>query len=153
VVAEALVRSGLDASQLVLEITESVLLEDADGPKEALRAVKDIGVRLVLDDFGTGYSSLGYLKQLPLDGLKIDRQFVSGLGSDPDDTAIVSAVAGMARGLGLTVIAEGVETPAQRDALRDLGCQRGQGFLFARPLAPEDFRALVAQRGPVLDPG
>jgi diguanylate cyclase (GGDEF)-like protein len=153
VVAEALVRSGLEPSQLVLEITESVLLEDADGPKDALLAVKEIGARLVLDDFGTGYSSLGYLKRLPLDGLKIDRQFVRGLGENPEDTAIVSAVAGMAHGLGLTVIAEGVETPAQRDALRDLGCQRGQGFLFSRPLAPAAFRTLAAQPGRVPDPG
>ena len=143
VVEEALAVSGLDAANLVLEITESVLLEDADAPVQTLRTLRDLGVRLVLDDFGTGYSSLGYLKRLPLDGLKIDRQFVDGLGTDSDDTAIVSAVAGMARGLGLTVIAEGVETAAQAEALRALGCQRGQGYLYARPLAPEAFSEQV----------
>jgi diguanylate cyclase (GGDEF)-like protein len=152
VVEEALVRSGLDPANLVLEITESVLLEDAEAPAQTLRAVKDLGVRLVLDDFGTGYSSLGYLKRLPLDGLKIDRQFVDGLGTDSDDTAIVSAVTGMARGLGLEVIAEGVETVAQRDALRDLGCQRAQGFLFGRPVPAESFRAMTAGAGRVPRP-
>jgi diguanylate cyclase (GGDEF)-like protein len=146
VVAEALERSGLDPANLVLEITESVLLEDADTPKDTLRAVKDLGVRLVLDDFGTGYSSLGYLKRLPLDGLKIDRQFVAGLGTDSDDTAIVSAVTGMAHGLGLTVIAEGVETEGQRDALRALGCQRAQGYLFWRPVSAAAFRMLAVPR-------
>jgi EAL domain-containing protein (putative c-di-GMP-specific phosphodiesterase class I) len=121
-----------------------VLLEDAAGPKVTLREIKDLGVHLVLDDFGTGYSSLGYLKRLPLDGIKIDRSFVSGLGSDPDDSAIVSAVAGMATGLGLQVIAEGVQSEGQADELRRMGCGRAQGFHYARPLPPALIRAHLA---------
>jgi diguanylate cyclase (GGDEF)-like protein len=144
VVADTLAQTGLDPALLALEITESVLLEDAAGPKVTLREIKDLGVHLVLDDFGTGYSSLGYLKRLPLDGIKIDRSFVSGLGSDPDDSAIVSAVAGMATGLGLQVIAEGVQSEGQADELRRMGCGRAQGFHYARPLPPALIRAHLA---------
>jgi diguanylate cyclase (GGDEF)-like protein len=146
-VRRALGRARLEAPLLALEITESVLLEDADGPKETLRALKALGTKLILDDFGTGYSSLGYLKRLPLDGLKIDRSFVAGLGADHEDSAIVSAVAGMAAGLGLTVTAEGVETAAQAAELRALGIQRAQGFTFARPMSAEEFRRLPVRLG------
>ena len=146
-VQRALERSGLEPPLLALEITESVLLEDADGPKETLRALKALGARLILDDFGTGYSSLGYLKRLPLDGLKIDRSFVAGLGADHEDSAIVSAVAGMAAGLDLTVTAEGVETAAQAAELRRLAVQQAQGFHFGRPMPAEDFRRLPARLG------
>ncbi|MEA2296685.1 MAG: hypothetical protein QOE86_4324, partial [Solirubrobacteraceae bacterium] len=145
-VAAAITTTGLDPARLALEITESVLLEDSEAAHATLKALKSLGVQIVLDDFGTGYSSLGYLKRLPLDGLKIDRSFVGGLGTDADDSAIVSAVAGMAGSLGLMIIAEGVETLAQVDELRRLDCQRAQGFHFAGPLEPAAFEAMVAPR-------
>ena len=143
-VADAITRSRLEPGRLALEITEGTLLEDSDAARGTLKALKALGVQLVLDDFGTGYSSLGYLKRLPLDGLKIDRSFVDGLGTDADDSAIVSAVAGMAASLGLTLIAEGVETDAQLAELRRLACERAQGFLFGRPMGPRGFARLVA---------
>jgi diguanylate cyclase (GGDEF)-like protein len=146
-VAAAITDSGLDPDLLALEITEGVLLGDSDASRGTLKALKALGVHLVLDDFGTGYSSLGYLKRLPLDGIKIDRSFVDGLGTDADDSAIVSAVAGMANSLGLTLIAEGVESLAQVKELQQLACQRAQGFHFARPMDPDAFRALIDPRG------
>jgi len=151
-VAAAITESRLDPVLLALEITEGVLLEDSESSRGTLKALKALGVHLVLDDFGTGYSSLGYLKRLPLDGIKIDRSFVDGLGTDADDSAIVSAVAGMAASLGLTIIAEGVETPAQVRELQRLDCQRAQGFHFARPLVPEAFRTLIRGRNTIAAP-
>jgi EAL domain-containing protein (putative c-di-GMP-specific phosphodiesterase class I) len=100
-----------------------------------------MGVRLVLDDFGTGWSSLGYLKRFPLDGLKIDREFVDGLGTEPEDTAIVSAVLSMARALELEVVAEGVETDAQLAWLREHGCGFAQGYLLGRPMPAAELAA------------
>jgi EAL domain-containing protein (putative c-di-GMP-specific phosphodiesterase class I) len=146
VVAAAITSSRLDPGLLALEITEGILLEDSDAARGTLKALKALGVSLWLDDFGTGFSSLGYLKRLPLDGLKIDRSFVDGLGTDADDTAIVAAVAGMARALGLEIIAEGIENAAQLGELQRLACQCGQGFHFARPLPAEAFRELVSGR-------
>jgi diguanylate cyclase (GGDEF)-like protein len=135
-VAKALEESGLDPSRLNLEITETVLIQDTETALEALRSLKELGVGLVLDDFGTGYSSLGHVKRFPIDVLKIDRSFVSGLGQDSEDHAIVSAVLSMGRALGVEVVAEGVETDDQAKHLRSLGCDLAQGFLFARPLSP-----------------
>jgi diguanylate cyclase (GGDEF)-like protein len=146
-VRDALERAGLDAPLLELEITESSIIEEADRPQANVLGLRDLGAKLVLDDFGTGYSSLTYLKRFPLDGLKIDRSFTDGLGVDSDDTAIVSAVAGMARGLGLAVTAEGVEHAAQALELRRLGCRRAQGYHYARPMPLADFRAFVARSG------
>jgi EAL domain-containing protein (putative c-di-GMP-specific phosphodiesterase class I) len=137
--------TGLDPRQLKLEITESVVMQDANATIDTLQALKAIGVRVAIDDFGTGYSSLSYLKRLPVDTLKIDRSFVNGLGHDAQDTAIVDSVVALARTLELSVTGEGVETNAQAQHLRDLGCQRGQGFLFARPLPPEDLERLLIQ--------
>jgi diguanylate cyclase (GGDEF)-like protein len=141
-VAAALERSGLDPSWLLLELTESALVEEADSPLPVLEELKALGVALVLDDFGTGYSSLSYLQRFPLDGLKIDRAFVSDMTTDGRVAALVQAVVTMARTLGLTVVPEGIETEAQREALVELGCRYGQGFLFGRPapsseLAPQ----------------
>jgi EAL domain-containing protein (putative c-di-GMP-specific phosphodiesterase class I) len=129
-----LARHGVPARLLGLEITESVLLDERAGDiAPRLEALRALGHPVAIDDFGTGYSSLGYLKQLPLDKLKLDRTFVRALPGDRADAAIVTAVLAMARGLDLEVIAEGVETEAQRDFLLAAGCDLVQGFLYARP--------------------
>ncbi|MEP7379287.1 MAG: EAL domain-containing protein [Chloroflexota bacterium] len=130
----ALEESGLPANNLALEITESMLLADQTAAIGALRTLRAAGVRIVIDDFGTGYSALSYLNQLPVDGLKIDKSFVLGLGREREKSAIVRATIAFARGLGLIVTAEGIETEAQLRQLVGLHCDRGQGFLFARPL-------------------
>jgi diguanylate cyclase (GGDEF)-like protein/PAS domain S-box-containing protein len=143
-VAEALESTGTDPSQVWLEITESVLTGDTETTIGALRALKALGVRLSVDDFGTGYSSLLYLKRFPVDTLKVDRAFVAGLGTHPEDTAIVAGVVRLAQTLGLTAIAEGVETEEQRAALLALGCDLAQGYLFGHPEPPEDLDGLTA---------
>ncbi len=129
----ALERGGLEPSSLCLEITETALMADPAAGLKVLQDLRALGVRLAIDDFGTGYSSLSYLKRFPVDVLKIDRSFVDGLGEDPEDTAIVTAIISLSRALGLRVVAEGVETRRQLDELRRLGCDRAQGFMFARP--------------------
>jgi diguanylate cyclase (GGDEF)-like protein len=135
-VGELLDAVGLDPRALCVEITESVLMEDAD--VGALKALKSIGVRVSVDDFGTGYSSLGYLRRFPVDEVKIDRSFVARLGTDPADAAIVAAVVSLGHALGISVVGEGVETEAQRDELRELGADAAQGFLFAPPQPAPD---------------
>ena len=137
VVANILASSGLEPGGLVLEITESVLMRDAAYTIAVLRALKALGLGLSVDDFGTGYSSLAYLKKFPVDILKIDKSFVDGLGTDDDDSAIVDATITLARSLGLTTVAEGVETAIQEQTLTRLGCNRAQGFLFCRPQPAE----------------
>jgi EAL domain-containing protein (putative c-di-GMP-specific phosphodiesterase class I) len=139
-VRAALSASGLPPRVLGLELTETALMDDAGPRIDALVALRGVGVRLVIDDFGTGYSSLARLRRLPLDGLKIDRSFVSGLGSVAVDTAIVEAVLTMAAALRLPVVAEGVETHEQARMLRNLGCPRSQGFLHGRPMGPDELR-------------
>jgi diguanylate cyclase (GGDEF)-like protein/PAS domain S-box-containing protein len=146
-VARALQESGIDPSCLCLEITESVLLEEPEAVSETIRRVARMGVRFVLDDFGTGYSSLAYLSGLPIDGLKVDRSFVEKLGINQRSTAITTAIVRMAQALALEVIAEGVETPAQLRALRDLRCELAQGFLFHRPLPAEAISELLREEG------
>ena len=138
-VSDAIRRNRLPSGSLTFEITETVLMEDVDLSIESLVGLKALGARLAVDDFGTGYSSLAYLKRLPLDTLKIDRAFVDGLGTDPNDSAIVAAIVGVARALGLAVTAEGVETDVQWEELRRLGCDYAQGFRFSRPLPAEEF--------------
>jgi diguanylate cyclase (GGDEF)-like protein len=125
---------------LELELTESLIMEDVKHSVATLRAIRDLGVTVAIDDFGTGFSSLSYLSRLPLDTLKIDRAFVADLGQDAEAKAIVAAVLTMARALGLRVVAEGVETPAQRDLLVQMGCDELQGYLFAKPMSA---RAIV----------
>ena len=133
-IESALAVSGLPADCLTLEITESMMLGDETKSIAALRELRRIGVHIVIDDFGTGYSALSYLNQLPVDGLKIDRSFVQGLGIEREKTAIVSATIAFAHSLGLAVTAEGIETEEQLQHLIALECNLGQGFLFARPL-------------------
>jgi len=142
-VAEALQRHGLDPHRLMFEITESVLIEDAERTVEVFRTLRDLGVRLAIDDFGTGYSTLLYLKRFPADVVKVDRSFVDGLGQDPGDSAIVAAVVRLAHELDLAVIAEGVETAEQLAHLRHLGCEQGQGFLWSRPVPPDAMAAML----------
>lgn len=143
-VAQALSEHGLPADLLELELTESILLRDADDALLRVRALAELGVRLAIDDFGTGYSSLGYLKRLPIARLKIDRSFVAGLPSDHSDAGIVRAVMQLAQALQLRVVAEGVETPAQRQFLREAGCDEYQGFLFAAALESLAFEQRLA---------
>ncbi|MEQ1592680.1 MAG: EAL domain-containing protein [Thiobacillaceae bacterium] len=150
VIQDALQASGLPAASLVIELTESLLMENAQTNIDMLRAIKALGVRLSMDDFGTGYSSLSYLKLFPLDELKIDQIFVRNLPDDTGNAAIVGAVIAMARGLGLTVTAEGVETPAQMSFLKMHGCDLFQGFLFSRALPLPEFTALLTQKNNAL---
>ncbi|HEV7662291.1 MAG TPA: EAL domain-containing protein, partial [Chloroflexota bacterium] len=137
-VRQALRTAQLEPSSLKLELTESVIMQDAEATDTTLHALKALGIGLAIDDFGTGYSSLAYLKRFPVDTLKIDRSFVDGLGTDPQDTAIVQSIVALAQALGLSVTGEGVETTGQRDGLKSLGCDRAQGFLFARPCPAYD---------------
>jgi diguanylate cyclase (GGDEF)-like protein len=143
-IAGVLEHTGLPAACLKLEITESVIMQDAPSTLARLQALKDLGVQLAIDDFGTGYSSLGYLKRFPVDVLKIDQTFVRGICDDPEDGAIVRAIVTVAHNLELSVTAEGIETVEQLELLRELGCERGQGYLFARPLAADPLAALFA---------
>ena len=133
-------------SSLGLEITESVLMNDVSSPRSTLEALRARGVRVLLDDFGTGYSSLSRLKGVPVDAIKVDRSFVDGLGAEDEDTAIVIAIVDIANSLGLGAIAEGVETRAQLDALRELGCDGAQGYLFAAPMSADGLRGPPRRR-------
>ena len=143
-VAAVLDAAGLPAALLELELTESILIRDADEALQRLRALDRLGVQLAIDDFGTGYSSLGYLKRFPIRKLKIDRSFIKGLPGDESDAGIAQAVIQLARALRLRVIAEGVETLAQRDFLQRAGCDEYQGFLFAAALSVPEFEARTA---------
>ncbi|MCU1343890.1 MAG: putative diguanylate cyclase/phosphodiesterase & domain with sensor(s) [Acidimicrobiia bacterium] len=144
VVADVLADTGLDPQRLELEMTESALMANAAETVNLLRALKGLGVRLAVDDFGTGYSSLAYLRRFPVDVLKIDREFITRLGEDHEDTEIVRLVTMLARSLGLQVVAEGVEHQRQLDVLQELGCDRAQGFLLSRPLSAAGVDDLLA---------
>lgn len=143
VVSTIVADTGARPQDLLLEITESVLMHTGPRMVDTLGAIKDLGIRIGIDDFGTGHSSLAYLKRLPIDFLKIDRSFVDGLDDDPEDSAIVAAIIGLARALGLQAVAEGVEQEVQVARLVELGCERAQGFLFSRPMAAEAISRLV----------
>jgi diguanylate cyclase (GGDEF)-like protein/PAS domain S-box-containing protein len=146
-VESVLAATGLDASQLELGLTETILMQDADMVIGMLRTLKSKGVGLSIDDFGTGYSSLSYLRQFPVDRLKIDKSFVSDIDSEGGDPLIVDAVTSLGRSLNLKVVAEGVETEAQMQFLRDRGCDEGQGFHFYRPLAADAVAELLGKQG------
>ncbi len=143
----ALNDNDLEPSMLEIEVTESLLMADTDRSFAVLERLNTMGVRVAIDDFGTGYSSLSFLKRFPLHTLKIDRSFVSGLPEDGDDMAITRAVVAMGHSLGLTVVAEGVETEAQRQSLQALECDVLQGYLFGRPVEAAEMATLIAQGG------
>ncbi|MGD0642241.1 MAG: EAL domain-containing protein, partial [Roseiarcus sp.] len=143
-VREALERAGAPAAKLKLELTESLIIDDIEGTIEKMRALKELGVGFSMDDFGTGYSSLSYLTRLPLDQLKIDRSFVRNLPDNANDAAVVQTIITLADSLGLAVIAEGVETEAQRQFLASHGCPTYQGYLFSAPVDIAQFERLLA---------
>jgi diguanylate cyclase (GGDEF)-like protein len=145
-VTEALSTSGLMAGSLALEITEGVLMKDPEVMVDRLRALKSLGVRLAVDDFGTGYSSLAYLRQFPVDILKIDRSFVSSMTESPEASALIHTLVQLGRDLGLETIAEGIEFPSQLARLRQEGCDTGQGFIYARPMTGPVAHAFLAER-------
>ena len=142
-VARALSTSGLRPPCLTLEITETTLVRDVETTIAVFRELKALGVRLAIDDFGTGYSSLSYLRQFPIDILKIDRSFVASLDEGTDSSALVRSILNLSATLRLDTVAEGIETPEQRQALESLGATRGQGYLFARPMAPVEMGGLL----------
>ena len=140
--------SGLPPHLLELELTESILVRDADEALSRLQALSQLGVQLSIDDFGTGYSSLAYLKRFPIDKLKIDRSFVSGLPDDDSDVGIVRAILQMAQALGMKVIAEGVETELQRAFLKSEGCAFFQGYLFSPAIDAISFEHRLLRAAP-----
>ncbi len=149
-VQEALQRHGLAPSRIELELTESVLLGDADNAVDTLHALRDMGLKVAIDDFGTGYSSLSYLCRFAVDRLKLDRSFVGRLCEDPRTQSLVRAVIAVAHELGLQCVAEGIETPEQLALLRAMGCDEGQGYLLARPMDPLQAAACALGAAPWL---
>jgi Amt family ammonium transporter len=144
-VQAALERGGVAPGRLRLEITESVLMDVGDGVPTLLRRLRSLGAATWMDDFGTGFSSLSTLHRLPMDGVKVDRSFLAGDGAEARGGPVLAAIAGLARGLGLQTVAEGVETPAQLDRVRALGCDHAQGYLISPPLDAAAMLALLAQ--------
>ena len=147
-VSAVLSRHEFDPAQLTLEITETAVHDAPFSAGTVLKALSALGTRIALDDFGTGYSSLMHLRQAPVNILKIDRMFVSELGQVGEDRAIVAAVIGMARALGMTTIGEGIENVEQYGLLCELGCDQGQGYLFSPPMTAELFRATQLTQTP-----
>jgi len=145
-IALILTHTRLPAERLTLELTESLLMDDPATARRTLVRLKALGIRIAIDDFGTGHSSLAYLKEFPLDILKIDRSFVSGLGQNLVDQALAGTVVSLARALGLVATAEGVESAEQLAELRELGCDKGQGYYFARPMPPEELLTMLRNR-------
>jgi len=144
VVAGLLEQYGLPSDAIALEITEGVLMHNVAAAQTWIEQLRADGIRIYLDDFGTGYSSLSYLKRFALDTVKIDKSFIRDMSADNSDRALVDAIVTMAGSLGLRVIAEGVENPAQLAILRQIGCGYGQGYLFSRPVKGEDFAQVAA---------
>jgi EAL domain-containing protein (putative c-di-GMP-specific phosphodiesterase class I) len=147
-VQQILEQTGLEPRRLVLELTESVLVDDVEDAVRILGRLRSIGVRLALDDFGAGYSSLRYLKRLPFDIVKLDKGLLEGINHDPAALALVDAVLGLLNRLGLRTCAEGIETPGQLAVIESLGCELGQGFLVAKPLLPAELGRLLVEGWP-----
>jgi EAL domain-containing protein (putative c-di-GMP-specific phosphodiesterase class I) len=143
-VSAALESSGLPPASLILEITETVLLQDAEAAAATLSELKKLGVQLAIDDFGTGYSSLGYLDRFPVDIVKIAKPFIDGVAHGPDESAVAAAMITLGGTLGLKTVAEGIEDADQLAQLRALACDQGQGFYLARPVAADSVSALLA---------
>lgn len=150
IVARALAETGLPAARLEIEITEGVLLTHTDATVRTLEQIRALGVTVAMDDFGTGYSSLGYLQRFRFDKLKIDRSFVANLHEDPRAAAIVEAVLGITRALGVRANAEGVETEAQARMLAERGCDEAQGWLYGKPFPAVAIDRLLADRAPAV---
>jgi diguanylate cyclase (GGDEF)-like protein len=142
-VAAALAETGLPPGALTIEVGERMLVEDARLVVDRLAELRDLGVKLAIDDFGTGYASLAHLRELPVDIIKVDPSFVSGLGQDPTLTLLTRTIVQVGRELGMRVVAEGIEQPRQLAELREMGCEYGQGFLVARPMAAPGVEALI----------
>ncbi len=147
-VQEALAASGLDPGLLTLEITETVLMRDAEASAAQLHKLKALGLRIAIDDFGTGYSSLGYLRQFPVDALKIDRSFITGIAGNPEAGTLIHTLVQLGKSLGIETLAEGIEETSQLHHLQREACDSGQGYLFARPLAPQAVAELLAGKAP-----
>jgi EAL domain-containing protein (putative c-di-GMP-specific phosphodiesterase class I) len=147
-VRDALASSGLDPRELTLEITETTLMRDADETARRLGALKQLGVRIAIDDFGTGYSSLAYLSRFPVDALKIDRSFISGIASSAASAALIHTLVQLGKTLDIETLAEGIEEPGQLVALQRENCDHGQGFLFARPLPADAIEEFLDTAGP-----
>jgi EAL domain-containing protein (putative c-di-GMP-specific phosphodiesterase class I) len=145
-IAETLMETGLDPASLILEITESVMMQDMDLSIQRLAELKELGVKLAVDDFGTGYSSLNYIRRFPVDILKVDKSFVDGVNLGGEESALTAAIIELAGILKLRPVAEGIERADQLEKLLDLKCDLGQGFYFARPLPPEGIDELLSAR-------
>jgi EAL domain-containing protein (putative c-di-GMP-specific phosphodiesterase class I) len=145
-IRRALADTGLPPALLELEITESMVMQDVDRVSRKLREIQALGVRLAIDDFGTGYSSLAQLKRFPINTLKIDRSFIRDVSHNSQDRAITEAIIAVGRSLGVTVVAEGVETASQQEYLRGQACDEMQGFYFSKPCTPEAFVALLREQ-------
>jgi EAL domain-containing protein (putative c-di-GMP-specific phosphodiesterase class I) len=149
-VAQILEETGLPPELLVIEITESVMMQDMELSIERLTQLKNLGVRLAIDDFGTGYSSLNYVRRFPVDILKVDKSFIDGVSDGGESSALTAAVIELAGILHLTPVAEGIERADQLERLLELRCELGQGFLFAKPLDGEHLESLLAERKQML---
>jgi EAL domain-containing protein (putative c-di-GMP-specific phosphodiesterase class I) len=149
-IAAALDESGVEPRRVVLEITETVAMLTPETSMRILGNLRAMGLRIAIDDFGTGYSSLSYLKRMPADKVKIDKSFVDGINKEVDDTAIVHTVLALAAVMEKAVVAEGIETEEQYNALRALNCRFGQGYWISRPVLPGDFIHMIERGQPVL---
>lgn len=152
IVLKILAETGFPPDKLILEITEGALMEHTKTTLAALQALRDHRIQIALDDFGTGYSSMNYLKQLPIDYIKIDQSFVRELTDDKNNLAIVKAMISLSKNLGFSVTAEGVETLHQAQALKSFGCDKLQGYYFSKPVAAKELNAFASRQWPIEPP-